>query len=123
MKKNHFSKCYKCPTWKVNVLFLIVTNLPSEEQICMNHVAAVLHQYQKEPRHCLFRLVHTHTHKKKDLSFYSRKGQTHHSASVYMVIYAKLSQQLFIIMRNPHLKKNPAVALVLFKFLKECNLA
>lgn len=43
--------------------------------------------------------------KKKDLSFYSRKGQTHHSASVYMVSYAKLSQQLFIIMRNPPLKK------------------
>lgn len=73
MKKNHFSKCYKCPTWKVNVLFLIVTNLPSEEQICMNHVAAVLHQYQKEPRHCLFRLVHTHTQEKKICLFTAEK--------------------------------------------------
>lgn len=60
--------------------------------------------------------------KKKDLSFYSRKGQTHHSASVYMVSYAKLSQQLFIIMRNPPLKKKIAVTLVLFIFLKEFNL-
>lgn len=60
--------------------------------------------------------------KKKDLSFYSRKGQTHHSAPVYMVSYAKLSQQLFIIMRNPPLKKKIAVTLVLFIFLKEFNL-
>lgn len=27
VKKNHFPKCYKCPTWKANALLLIITNL------------------------------------------------------------------------------------------------
>lgn len=92
--------------------------LPSEEMVCMNHVAALLLQHQKKPRHCLFRLVH----RQKICLLTAEKVRpitvhlyTWLAIPNYHNSYSSSCQILIF--------KEIAVALAFLKFLKEFNLA